>query len=218
MTWAEALNTARYKWALIFCAATLLWMFLYVPVFYRDVLTPKPGYLLNDFILGYFTPRDLSFFIFIILYLATLQTILSYFRQPEVVILALTVYVAMNIIRTAAMYVFTLEPPSGIILLQDPISSMLYPDAGFAKDLFFSGHISTIMVTVLVEKNRTARWAKILGTFAMAVLLAWQHVHYSVDLLVAPLATYGVFLIVCRLLKSTYFIEKSRLNRKKPLI
>jgi hypothetical protein len=209
MTWREALKTPRYRWALVFCAATLLWMFLFVPVFYRDILTPKPGYLLNDYVLGFFTPRDLSLYIFIILYVAAVQTVISHWNDPEVIILASTVYVAMNIVRTATMYLVTLEPPAGIILLQDPISSLLYPDTGFAKDLFFSGHISTIMVTVLVERNVAARWAKILGTIVMAILLAWQHVHYSVDLIVAPLATYGVFVIARRLLKSTNFVGKT---------
>ncbi|HWA35214.1 MAG TPA: phosphatase PAP2-related protein [Cyclobacteriaceae bacterium] len=208
MTWKEALSTSRYRWAIVFCAATLLWMFLFVPVFYRDILTPKPGYLLNDYFLGFFTPRDLSLYIFIILYAATVQTIISHWKDPEVIILASTVYVAMNIVRTATMYLITLEPPTGIILLEDPISSLLYPDTGFAKDLFFSGHISTIMVTVFVERNTGARRAKIAGAVMMAVLLAWQHVHYSVDLIVAPLATYGVFLIARHLLKSTKFVGK----------
>jgi hypothetical protein len=46
------------------------------------------------------------------------------------------------------------------------------------------------------------------------MLLAWQHVHYSVDLVVAPIATYGVFLIVTRLLKSSNFVGKYGKNRK----
>ncbi len=209
MTWREAIATSRYRWALVFCAATLLWMFLFVPTFYRDILTPKPGYLLDDYLLGLFTPRDLSLYIFIILYAAAVQTVISHWKDPEVIVTASTVYVAMNIVRTATMYLVTLEPPTGIILLQDPISSLLYPDTGFAKDLFFSGHISTIMVTVLVEKNKGARWAKILGTMVMAVLLAWQHVHYSVDLIAAPLATYGVFVVASRLIKSTDFVGKT---------
>lgn len=218
MTWTEALKTRRYRWALAFCVATLVWMVMFVPAFYRDILTPKPGYLLNDFVLGFFTPRDLSLYIFVILYAATIQTIVSHYREADVLLLGLCVYFAMNIVRTVTMYLITLEPPVGIILLTDPISSALYPDNGFAKDLFFSGHISSIMVTVLIEKNPIAKWLKIAGTFLMAVLLAWQHVHYTVDLAVAPVATYGVFLLVAWLLKSTNFIGKYASNGEKPLI
>jgi hypothetical protein len=216
MTWTEALGTPRYRWALAFSAATLVWMFFYVPIFYRDVLTPKPGYLLNDYLLNFLSPVDLSLYIFLILYLATIQTIIAHFKEADVMILGITVYFAMNIIRTVSMYLVTFEPPSGIILLSDPISSALYPDTGFAKDLFFSGHISSIMVSVLIEKNPVAKWAKIGGTVLMATLLAWQHVHYTIDLVVAPLATYGVFVVARRLLKSTDFIGKSNLISKKP--
>ena len=99
------------------------------------------------------------------------------------------------------MYAFTLEPPVGMILLADPISSILYPDSGFAKDLFFSGHISTIMIMVLVEENRIAKISKIIGATLMGVFLAWQHVHYTVDLLAAPIITYWVFGKIRNMLK-----------------
>ena len=99
------------------------------------------------------------------------------------------------------MYVVTLEPPVGMILLADPISSIAYPDRGFAKDLFFSGHVSTMMVLVLIEKNRLAKILKITGTVIMGFLLAWQHVHYTIDLLAAPVITYGIFLVIKAALK-----------------
>ena len=90
---------------------------------------------------------------------------------------------------------------AGMILLADPISSIAYPDRGFAKDLFFSGHVSTMMVLVLIEKNRLAKILKITGTVIMGFLLAWQHVHYTIDLLAAPVITYGTFLLVKAALK-----------------
>ena len=52
------------------------------------------------------------------------------------------------------------------------------------------------MVLTWPEKNRLAKALKILGTLIIGVLLAWQHVHYTLDLLVAPIVTYGVFLII----------------------
>ena len=91
------------------------------------------------------------------------------------------------------MYSVTLEPPAGMILLADPISSVLYPDNGFAKDLFFSGHVSTMVILVLLENNRIAKILKITGAAIVGVFLAWQHVHYTIDLLAAPFVTYWVF-------------------------
>ena len=94
------------------------------------------------------------------------------------------------------MYMVTLEPPNDMILLADPISSIAYPDRGFAKDLFFSGHICTMMVLVLMERKPVLKFLKIGGTVVMALLLAWQHVHYTIDLLAAPLVTYGAYRIL----------------------
>ncbi len=167
-----------------------------MPVYYRDIIDPKEGFLFNDPFLNLFTPRDWYIPIFFILYVAVVQTIFSYVKSPSVVLVGVTTYCVVNILRTATMYILTLEPPSGMILLADPISSALYPSTGFAKDLFFSGHVSTIMIVVLIEKNRLAKALKILGTVIIGVLLAWQHVHYTLDLIAAPVFTYGVFLIV----------------------
>ena len=94
------------------------------------------------------------------------------------------------------MYLITFDPPSDMILLIDPVTSSFYPDAGFAKDLFFSGHVSTMTLMVLLEKNRLARMIKIAGTMIVALFLVWQHVHYSLDIMVAPFMAAAVFYAV----------------------
>ncbi|MEO6133412.1 MAG: phosphatase PAP2-related protein, partial [Saprospiraceae bacterium] len=63
----------------------------------------------------------------------------------------------------------------------------------FAKDLFFSGHVSTMTLLVLVEKKEWIKWVKAVFTLAIGILLAWQHVHYTIDLVVAPVVTILVF-------------------------
>ncbi len=201
MTWKTALQSTRVRWAIAFCAITFLMMFLFMPIYYRDVIGPKEGILMNDLFLNFFTPRNWSLPVFVILYVAVIQAFIFYYNDAITVITAVTIYCGVNILRTVTMFALTLEPPTGMILLQDPISSALYPDTGFAKDLFFSGHVSTIMIVVLIEKNRLAKVLKIVGTLIIGVLLAWQHVHYTLDLVVAPLVTYGVFLIIRKYLE-----------------
>jgi hypothetical protein len=196
MTWTQVLKTARYRWIILFCLCTLLLIVFYMPIFYQQILGPKKGWVLNDPILQYFEPVNWSLPVFIILYLAVIQTVLSCWLKPELAILGLTTYCVVNLLRILTMYLVTLEPPLDMILLADPISSIAYPDKGFAKDLFFSGHISTMMVLVFIERNRIALVVKVLGTVVMAVLLAWQHVHYAIDIVAAPLITYGAYLLV----------------------
>ncbi len=201
MTWKQALKTTRIRWVIAFCVSTILIIVFYMPVFYQEIISPKKGYFFADPFLNFFVPVNWSLTVFVILYLAVIHTVLTSLRKPSVALLGLTTYCAVNLLRIVTMYVVTLEPPSGMILLADPISSIAYPDRGFAKDLFFSGHVSTMMVLVLIEKNRLAKILKIIGTVIMGFLLAWQHVHYTIDLLAAPVITYGIFLVIKAALK-----------------
>lgn len=202
MTWKEFLQSNRGRWAVAFCLATLCMMVFYMPTYYQDVIGPKKGILLRDPILDLFTPVDWSLPVFIILYLAVAQTLLSSFRSPNVVLTGLTTYCVVNLIRMLTMYLLTLEPPADMILLVDPISIYLvYPDQGFAKDLFFSGHVSTLLILVFIDGNRNSKALKVIGTAMIAVFLAWQHVHYTIDLLAAPVVTYWVFIKVQTLFK-----------------
>lgn len=193
MNWKEIFRYPRTRSLALFCVATLCMILFFMPTFYQQVLTPKKGVLLNDFVLSFFQPIDFSFPVFIILYLSVIQTLIMYWRQPAIILTGVSTYCAVNILRMVTMYTVTLEPPPTMILLVDPISSIAYPDSGFTKDLFFSGHVSTMMVLVLIERNKWLKIIKAVGTLAMGIFLAWQHVHYTVDLVVAPVITYLVF-------------------------
>ena len=201
MSWSELIRTTRGKWAIAFCFVTLLIVIFYLPHFYGSVITPKPGLFLNDFFLNLFIPYNWSVIIFTIIYLSIVQTVISVYKKPGLILLGLTTYFGVTIIRMVTMYLWTLEPPLDMIFLTDPISTKFYPSGNFAKDMFFSGHVSTMMVLVLIERNRVARIAKIRGTMVIAFFLAWQHVHYTVDLVVAPIVTYGVFFTAKKLLE-----------------
>lgn len=202
MTWREAIRTSRIRWALLFCTATLCMMVFYMPSFYHDIIRPKESILVYDPLLAAMTPVDWSLPIFTLLYIAALQTVFSSFLRPVIFLTGLTTYCAVSITRMATIFLITLEPPADMILLVDPITTFLvYPDSGFAKDLFFSGHVSTMWIFVLVERNAWARMFKIAATLTVGVLLAWQHVHYTLDLVVAPVITVLIFGIVAGLLK-----------------
>ncbi|MBK9981787.1 MAG: hypothetical protein IPP15_05080 [Saprospiraceae bacterium] len=193
MTWNELLKSLSVRWAIVFCLLSLLIVIFYLPHFYGHVIEPKSGVYLNDIFLNLFTPFNWSVLIFSMIYISILQTIFSVARRPYFIVLGLTTYFAVTLIRMGTMYLVTLEPPVDMIFLTDPLSTKFYPNGTFAKDMFFSGHVSTMMVLVLIEKNKWARRVKIGFTFAIGVLLAWQHVHYTIDILVAPLVTSVVF-------------------------
>ena len=199
MTWSYVLNSTRYRWAIAFCAGMISLMVLYMPTYYEEIIQIKPGIILNDPILNALTPRNWSVTIFIILYAFLIHIVYVSIKNPNTIVVGLTTYCAVNLIRMGTMYSLTLEPPPGMILLVDPIATWLvYPNSGFAKDLFFSGHVSSMMAIVLVESNKRIKIVKIIGTIAVGIFLAWQHVHYTLDLIVAPFVTYAVFMVVRR--------------------
>lgn len=194
-TWRDWLRTLGGRGVVAFCLATLIGMILFMPYYYRELLGPKPGYLLYDPVLNFFTPTDWSDAVNFILGLGLVQTIVMYWKEPRIILTAVLTYCLVNIFRALTMYIVTLEPPADMILLIDPISALfVYPDKAFAKDLFFSGHVSTMMAMVFVERNRLWYWIKTVGTALMSVFLVWQHVHYTVDLVAAPLVAYLAYL------------------------
>jgi PAP2 superfamily C-terminal len=200
MTWRLVIRSRRYRWAMVFCLGMISLMVFYMPTFYEKIIQPKPGLIFDDVILNALTPFNFSLPIFLILYLTLIHTVYSSIKNPDIIVVGMTTYCAVNLIRMGTMHTLTLEPPPGMILLVDPIATFLvYPDSGFAKDLFFSGHVSSMMAMVLVEPNKKIKMAKILGTVVVGVFLAWQHVHYTLDLVVAPFVTYAVFTNIQRL-------------------
>lgn len=202
ITWREWLGTRRGRTIIVFCLITLVSMVLFMPLYYRELLGPKVGILLDDPVLNLFTPADWSTAVFFILTVALVQTLVMYSNKPAILFAGIMTYCVVNILRAVTMYAITLEPPADMILLIDPISaSLVYPEQAFAKDLFFSGHVSTMMAMVFVERNRLWYLVKLAGTLLMALFLAWQHVHYTVDLLAAPIITYLVYMAVNRYVK-----------------
>jgi hypothetical protein len=109
---------------------------------------------------------------------------------------ALQAYVVMVLLRIAAMGVTPLEAPPGMIPLHDPLVRLFGPGKLLTKDLFFSGHTSTLFLLALAVPGRRWRGFFVSCTAAVAVCVLWQHVHYTIDVLVAPLFAYASYRLV----------------------
>lgn len=118
-------------------------------------------------------------------------------------------YLLLQIFRTITMITITLEPPPGIIPLTDPIIAVLaYNDQVVTKDLFFSGHCSTLFLLVLLERRRLFKFLIFVVTLIVAVLLLAQRVHYFVDIAAAPAAAVICYGLANRLLQP-YFAKET---------
>ena len=196
--WKEALTNNWFKVHLFAGFLGIVAFAVSLPYFFNTILLSKPGIALADPILLFFTPKDWSLEIFIILYCCAAISIIINISNPKTVLLATQVYVVVNFMRMISLYLFTLEAPTGIIPLNDPfLTHVAYGQPVYVKDLFFSGHIATLFLLYLIEKKQFFKWVLLMSTSIVALLLAWQRVHYSVDMVAALLITWAVFRFFC---------------------
>jgi membrane-associated phospholipid phosphatase len=80
--------------------------------------------------------------------------------------------------------------------LADPLSNAFYGSKFVTKDLFFSGHTSTLFIMFLCLTGRTDRILALIATVVVGILLLVQHVHYTLDVLCAPPLTWGIYRLV----------------------
>ncbi len=64
------------------------------------------------------------------------------------------------------------------------------------KDLFFSGHISAMCLFVYFTDHKLWKTCLLVATPVLAMLILWQHVHYTIDIVAAPFFAF----ICCKLI------------------
>jgi len=55
------------------------------------------------------------------------------------------------------------------------------------KDLFFSGHTAAILLFFFAVTRKKQKWLMLILSVIVAMGLLLQHVHYTIDVVVAPL-------------------------------
>lgn len=132
-------------------------------------------------------PRDVTWLTFLVLYATLVITVARALPKPWLVLRGLHAYALLMLLRVCSMRAFVLEPPMDIIPLIDPVTQSFYPGATpFLKDLFFSGHTASLALMVCLARGKWARWLTVLATALVGTLVILQHVHWTVDVLAAP--------------------------------
>jgi hypothetical protein len=192
LAWQEAWADASLRVQMV-TAPILLWLVLRELAGFLVWVERRPGARLDDPILALIAPRDVTWFVFGLIYVAILLTLADVWRQPRVLVIGVQSYVLMILMRIAAMYVTALEPPAGMIPLGDPLVERLATGTPLTRDLFFSGHTSTVFLMFLIARDPRIKAVLLLCAAGVAVGVLLQHVHYAVDVLVAPLFAFASF-------------------------
>ncbi len=159
----------------------------------------RPGVVLPDPVLAAIPPRDVTWVTFALVYAGILTAVAVLLPYPRRLLLGLQAYAVMVLMRMAVMAVTPLEAPPGMVPLKDPLVELLGTGEVLTKDLFFSGHTSTAFLLALMAPGRATRALFLACTAAVAGCVLWQHVHYTVDVLVAPLFAFASCALVARL-------------------
>lgn len=188
MTWRQAWNNAAFKTKLFSGVFMMGLLAFFLPVFFAEI-EQREGMVLGDELLNVIPSYDVSLMIFIVLYGGILWLVRDVIRNPFVFLTVLWTYVFLCVSRIVTISLVPLDPPVGLVEMWDPLSICFYHTKTITKDLFFSGHTSVLCLLALSQQNRQRKLIGFAMAALMGVLLLVQHVHYTVDVLAAPVFT-----------------------------
>ena len=170
----------------------------FFPMFFHYI-EQRSGYTLNDWLLLKIPAVDISVPIFILIWSTVLLALINAFKNPQFLLTLLYAYCLLCICRYISISMVPLEAPQGLIPLADPLSNRAYGNVFITKDLFFSGHTSTLFLIYLCLYNKTAKYFALAATILTGVFLLIQHVHYTIDVVIAPVFAWMVYLLAGKL-------------------
>ena len=193
--WKASLSTLRFR--LLLLGGLLFFMASVKTITHAIALVDHfPGRLLHDPI-HYLLPAPLDFsqLIFFLTYASVLLVVWDSFRfSPTRFVQLFWVMGAMKFLRSISIFLIPLEPPQGIVPLVDPLVLSLTPNHIVAlRDLFFSGHTATVVLfSLLAVSPRIKRFA-LLVAMVVPLLILWQRVHYTIDVLGGIMVAFWIF-------------------------
>ena len=187
-TWRVAAAAPGFRLRLGLVLVLLLGLLPVVPGFYHFVQA-RPGHPLPDPLLALLPVHDVSVPTFALIYGSIAATLVFLLPRPLLLLRALWAYYFLQVLRIFTLWLLPLEPPADLLILHDPVMDRIFEvtTQPIVRDLFFSGHTATMMLLLLAGRGRRWRLALALLTVAVGLLVLVQRVHYSYDVLAAPL-------------------------------
>ena len=154
-----------------------------LPLFFQAI-ERRHGVVLNDAVLRMLPPHNVSVALFIVIWSFTAYCLFRAAQTPQMFLTYLWSFIFLCALRILTITVVPLDPPAGLIGLVDPVSNFFYGSDKFVtKDLFFSGHTSSVFLLYLTVPGKTDKKLALAVTGIVGFLLLVQHVHYTLDVL-----------------------------------
>jgi hypothetical protein len=145
----------------------------------------RPGVVLADPVLARFAPVDVTGLTFALIYGGIVLAVAHGLARPRRFVVMTWGYAFLLAARMVTLWLVPLDPPLTTIPLADPIVGAFVGGPTLTRDLFFSGHASTTLVLGLAMAPSRLRGFVIGLAPVVGGLTMLQHVHYTVDVLVA---------------------------------
>jgi hypothetical protein len=189
--WNAAWQDSRFRWQLILAIAVFA-IFPWKADDYFQWIQLREGFVMQDIILANIPSKNVSIPIFGIIYISVIYLLFRIIRRPKHFLWFAWAFNLETLMRFACIYGVALDPPMGLVDLHDPLAELFIYGENMAitKDLFFSGHTATMVFVCYFLPHPRERKIAIWVTLVLALLLLIQHVHYSLDILAAPIATW----------------------------
>jgi hypothetical protein len=193
--WSNAWSEPAFRYHYLSVVIGAIIIALVVPDFFAYI-DSRTGTPLEDPFLDWLPAYDVSWPAFIVLYSSVILGAIFLLRYPKSLLLCLQAYCLVTFMRMGSVLLISLEPPVDIIPLNDPFVSSFADGKPVYRDLFFSGHTSTMFLLYLTARPHWLRWIFLATTVLMGLFVLIQHVHYTVDVLGAPFFVWLSYTIV----------------------
>ena len=152
--------------------------------------------VLKDFVLDAIPSMDVSLPTFVIIWSLVLLVLFRIYQNPRLFLIIAYGFILMCIVRVITISLFPLNPPLGLIVLNDPIANIAYGGNGIfiTKDLFYSGHTGNMFLFFLCLQRKWDKIIALAASFLVGILVLVQHIHYSIDVIAAFIFTYFIYL------------------------
>ncbi len=201
MNWSDFFKNKKLLIRFTYSVISLI-IILFLMTHFLNFVEQRQGVVLNDPLLNSLRPINLTWLIFTVIYLSLILTIALIIKNPMNLLFAFRAYSLMIVLRIIAMYLLPLNPPVGMIQLNDPFVQFFGSGKILTKDLFFSGHTATLFLFYLLIDKKIYKNILLGLTIIVAFSVLAQHVHYSIDVFAAPFFSYAAYTVVKSLSKS----------------
>ena len=175
---------------------SVLASFVFIFPYFFDFIEARNGKTLNDPLLQLLPAANVSILVFTILYFGVISWLVISVKKPKALLTGMQTYCIVTIVRMISITLFPLNPPMDYIPLREPFVQ-LFTHQGriISHDLFFSGHMTSILFCYYNSPRGFFKKIYLASAFVIGVLLMVQRVHYTIDIIAAPLFTWLCFLL-----------------------